>query len=130
MIIGFIIRSLICALLFGVGIWTWNAKKPAGFFAGVEPPAVKDARKYNNSVATLWFLYARLMEALGIPFLFLEQNSVGFLAGRAGSRCADNRLHDRIHAYRKQVQEIITYQTERSTKTGQGLSVPALYDCV
>ena len=80
MILGFVIWSLTCASLFVIGIWTWNAKKPAGFFAGVEPPAVNDVRKYNHAVATLWFLYAGLMEALGIPFLFLKQNSAGFLS--------------------------------------------------
>ena len=79
MIAGFVIWSLTCVSLFVIGIWTWNAKKPAGFFAGVEQPAVKDARKYNHAVATLWFLYAGLMEALGIPFLFLKQNSASFL---------------------------------------------------
>ena len=79
MIAGFIIWSLMCALLFGVGIWTWNAKKPAGFFAGVKPPEVTDVRKYNHSVATLWFLYAGLFEAVGLPFLFLKQNSAAFL---------------------------------------------------
>ena len=79
MILGFVIWSLTCTSLVGIGIWTWNAKKTAGFFAGVEPPAVKDVRKYNHAVATLWFLYAGLMEALGIPFLFIKQNSAGFL---------------------------------------------------
>ncbi len=36
-------------------------------------------RKYNHSVAVLWFVYAILFELLGLPFLFLKQNSAGFV---------------------------------------------------
>ena len=85
MIAGFIIWSAVCAMLFGIGIWTWYAKKPAGFFAGVEPPEVTDVRKYNHAVATLWFLYAILMEAAGVPLLFLKQNSAAFLPAVLGA---------------------------------------------
>ena len=45
----------------------------------MEPPKVTDIRKYNHAVAILWFVYAALFELLGIPLLFLKQNSAGFI---------------------------------------------------
>ena len=79
MIVGFVIWSAITLMLLGIGIWSWVSKKAIGFFAGVEAPKVTDVRKYNRAVACLWFVYAALFDLLGIPFLFLKQNSAGFL---------------------------------------------------
>ena len=79
MMIGFVIWSIICLLVAGVGVWTWRSKEAAGFFTGVKPPEVTDVRKYNRAVAMLWFVYAALFELLGLPFLFLKQNSLGFM---------------------------------------------------
>ena len=79
MMIGFAIWSLVGVFLLGIGISAWISKKPVGFFTGVKPPEVKDTKKYNHSVAVLWFVYAILMEICGIPLLFLEQNSYGFI---------------------------------------------------
>ncbi len=79
MITGFVIYSLVSAIFLGIGVFTWRSKKPVGFFTGVEPPKVKDVSRYNRSVAALWIVYALLMEILGIPILFLEQNSAGFV---------------------------------------------------
>ena len=76
---GFVIWSAIALMLLGIGVWCLLSKKAVGFFAGVEPPKVTDVRKYNRAVARLWFVYAVLFELLGIPFLFLSQNSAGFL---------------------------------------------------
>ena len=79
MIIAFIIWSAVTILILVIGILTWRAKKPAGFFTGVEPPKVTDTQAYNHAVAILWFVYAALFELLGIPVLFLRQNSAGVL---------------------------------------------------
>ncbi len=79
MIIAFIIWSLVSAILFGISVLAWRSKKPVGFFTGVKPFEVNDTKKYNHSVAALWFVYAILIEICGIPLLFLEQNSVGFI---------------------------------------------------
>ena len=81
---GFVIWSVTDLLLLGVGIWAWRSKKAVGFYTGTKPPEVTDVRKYNRSVAILWFVYAGLFELLGIPFLFLKQNSPGFLWSVAG----------------------------------------------
>ena len=84
MIAGFIIWSMIALVLIGIGIWAWKSDKAVGFFSGVKPPEVSDVRKYNRSVAVLWFAYAVLFELLGLPFLFLKQNSAGFLLSVLG----------------------------------------------
>ena len=68
MIIGFVIWSIVSAIMLGIGIWSYRSEKPVGFFTGTKPPEVKDARKY-----------AVLLELFGIPFLFLKQNSAGFI---------------------------------------------------
>ena len=85
MLIGFIIWSSITFLLLGIGIWAWNSGTPVSFFSGVKPPEVKDVRKYNHSVAVLWFVYAVLFELLGIPFLFLKQNRALFVVSILGT---------------------------------------------
>ena len=79
MIVGFIIWSAVGLMLLGVGIWTRRSEKPAGFFSGVKPPEVSDVRRYNRATAALWFAYAALFELLGLPLLFLKQNSAGFI---------------------------------------------------
>ena len=66
-------------MLFGIGISAWISKKPVGFFTGVKPPEVSDTDRYNHAVAALWFVYAILVEICGLPLLFLEQNSAGFI---------------------------------------------------
>ena len=84
MIIGFAIWSIVFLVLLGIGIQAWKSDKAVGFYTGTKPPDVTDVRKYNRSVAVLWFVYAGLFELLGLPLLFLKQNSLGFLGSVAG----------------------------------------------
>ena len=79
MIIGFIIWTIVSIILLSVGVWAWISDKAVSFYTGIKPPEVKDIRKYNHSVSILWFIYAVLFELLGLPLLFLKQNSAGFL---------------------------------------------------
>ena len=85
MLIGFIIWSIVSAMMLGIGIWLYRSEEPVGFFTGVKPPEVKDVKKYNHAVGILWFVYAVLLEIMGIPFLFLEQNSAGFVPVMLGT---------------------------------------------
>ncbi len=78
MIFGFVIWSVVLLALLGIGVWAWKSEKTVGFYTGTKPPEVTDVRKYNRSVAVLWFVYAGLFELLGLPFLFLKQNAAGF----------------------------------------------------
>ena len=84
MIIAFIIWSVITLVFIVIGIISWRSEKPAGFFTGVKPPEVNDVVKYNHSVGTIWFVYAGLFEIFGVPFLFLKQNSAGFIIPMLG----------------------------------------------
>ena len=84
MIIGFVIWSMVFLVLLGIGIRALKSDQAVGFYTGTNPPEVTDVRKYNHSVAALWFVYAGLFELLGLPFLFSKQNGAGFLWAVAG----------------------------------------------
>lgn len=36
---------------------------------------MKDPVAYNRAVAKIWFVFAAVLEIIGIPMLFLQQNS-------------------------------------------------------
>ena len=84
MIIGFVIWSMVSLVLLGIGIRAWKSDKAVSFYTGTKPPEVTDVRKYNRSVAVLWFAYAGLFGLLGLPLLYLKQNKLGFLWSIAG----------------------------------------------
>lgn len=75
MIIAFVIWSMVSLLFFMISLSTWRAKREVGFFNGVKPPKMKNAIAYNHAVAKLWFVFGIIFEILGIPLLFIEQNS-------------------------------------------------------
>ena len=75
MIIAFVIWSVVAVIFFIIGVSTWKAKETVGFFTFVDPPKIKDTKQYNHAVAKIWFTVAFVFEILGIPFLWLKQNS-------------------------------------------------------
>jgi hypothetical protein len=79
MIIGFIIWSICALIFFSIGASCWKSEEAVGFFTFVKPPAVSDIGRYNRAVSILWVVSAVLLELLGIPILFIEQNSPVFL---------------------------------------------------
>ncbi len=79
MIIAFIIWSIVAVLFLGIGISGRKAKEAVGFFTFVKPPVVTDINMYNHSVSMLWMIAAVILEVIGIPLLFLEQNSPMFV---------------------------------------------------
>ncbi len=86
--LGFIIWTLTCVALAGFGIYALKAKEAVSLWAGTEAPKVKDVKKYNRAVAILWFIYAAVFELFGVPLLFLEQNSAGFVPVMLGTVAA------------------------------------------
>lgn len=72
---GFLIWSAAAVIFLVLGKVSWKSKKPVSFFTFVKPPVVKDVKKYNHAVAILWFVSTILFEILGIPLLFIRQNS-------------------------------------------------------
>jgi hypothetical protein len=93
--------------MFGIGIWSYRSKEPVGFFSGVKPPEVKDTKKYNHAVAILWFVYAALLEIMGIPLLFLKQNPAGFIPVLLGTVFISIGLvvGGRLYVYRTKAQD-------------------------
>ena len=78
MFIAFLIWTLCAGIFLAIGISSFKSKEPVGFFTFSNPPKVNDVDGYNKAVAKLWFVVAVIFEVLGIPFLFLEQNSPEF----------------------------------------------------
>ncbi len=76
MIVAFIIWSVVALLFVVIGIVNWRSKTEIGFFTGVEPGKKKDIVGYNHAVAKIWFFYAAIFEIIGIPVLFIPQNSI------------------------------------------------------
>lgn len=75
--IGAFIGWTAVALLFAViGHRVGKSEKPAGFFTGVPAVKMKDVKGYNRDVARIWVRFAVCMEILGIPLIFIEQNSI------------------------------------------------------
>lgn len=68
-IIGFIIWSIVGCLFIGVGIYSFFAKKPMGFWANAEMFQVTDVKKYNRAVGKLFCAFGIVMIILGIPLL-------------------------------------------------------------
>lgn len=79
MIIGFVVWSVIAVLFFGIGISGLKSKEAVGFFTFVKAPIVNDVEKYNRAVSILWFVGAVLLEIIGVPLIFFEQNSPIFI---------------------------------------------------
>lgn len=79
MVIGFAIWSIVSVIFMLLGVSARKSKKEVGFFTIAEPPKMKDVVKYNHAVGKLWFSFAVILEIMGIPFLFAEQNSPIFI---------------------------------------------------
>ena len=79
MIIGFIIWSMVSVLFLVIGMSCRRSDKAVGFFTFVKPPIVNDIKAYNKAVSVLWIVSAAVFEIIGIPFLFIKQNSPIFV---------------------------------------------------
>ena len=79
MIIGFIIWSIVTVIFVGIGISCRKSSEAVGFFSGCKPPIIENVEQYNRAVSNLWFVTAGVYEIMGVPLLFLEQNSLLFI---------------------------------------------------
>ena len=86
--IAFVIWGGIGLVLCGIGVSAWRSEKPAGFYAGIKPPEVRDVRGYNRAVAVLWFAYAALFVLLGLPFLLEVRNKAWLILPILGTVAA------------------------------------------
>ena len=78
-IIAFVIWSIVALVFVALSIMCYKSKEPVGFFTGVKPPEVTDVKGYNRAVSTLWIVFAVLFEAIGVPLLFLGENSAYYI---------------------------------------------------
>ena len=106
MIYAFIAWTLICAFMFCIGIKDYNSKEAVGFWSGTQPPEVKDLKKYNHGIGTLWMVYAIAMEIFGLPMAcfaaFLEVYPHGYLMMLLGGVLSTLGI---IHGYMRVVRK-------------------------
>lgn len=79
MVIGFVIWSICAAIFLGMGIRCRKSSEAVGFFTFAKPPIIENVEHFNHAVSTLWFTSAGVLEIIGVPLLFLEQNSPLFI---------------------------------------------------
>ena len=73
-LIGFVIWSIVGCLFIGLGIYSFFAKKPMGFWANAQMFEVTDLKKYNAAVGKLFTVFGMVFILLGLPLL-AGQNS-------------------------------------------------------
>lgn len=78
MFMGFVLWSVAAFIFLLIGISVRKSSEAAGFYTFAKKPVVSDIKKYNRAVSVLWFTAAAVLELVGVPFLFLEQNSPFF----------------------------------------------------
>ena len=71
---AFLLWTLCCCLLLGIGIYCFRSEKPVGFFANAKTFPVKDPKAYNRACGKLWIGYSLICILCGIPLL-AAQNS-------------------------------------------------------
>ena len=103
MIFGFVIWSIVFLVLLGIGIWAWKSEKAVGFYTGTKPPEVTDVRKYNRSIAVLWFAYAGLFELFKPSVPFPEAERCWLSLGHSGCGCNYDRADDCLQSDTPQV---------------------------
>ena len=79
-IIGFIIWSAVGCLFIGLGIYSFYAKKPMGFWANAQMFEVKDRKKYNAAVGKLFSVFGIVFILLGLPLLSGQNSPWIFLS--------------------------------------------------
>lgn len=85
--IGFIIWAVCGGLFVVIGICSFSAKKPVGFWANVKSPSVdeiSDIKAYNRAMGKMWCVFGIVFVLLGAPLL-TGQNSPWILLSILGA---------------------------------------------
>ncbi len=78
--IAFLIWSCCGIFFFSIGLYSFIAKKPVGFWANdCAPIMVTDMKKYNAAVGKLWIGFSFYFMILGLPFLLCPQRKAVLL---------------------------------------------------
>ncbi len=80
-IMAFIMWEIVAVVFLVIAISCRKAGKPVGFFSNVKPPEIPEENigNYNRAVSNIWFVFTGIFALLGIPMLFFEQNSAGYI---------------------------------------------------
>lgn len=78
---GFAIWTVVAFIFVVIGISCLHSKESVGFFTFMKSPQISDenVKNYNHAVSILWFIFAALLEIIGLPLLFFKQNSPIFM---------------------------------------------------
>ena len=82
MLIAFIIWTIVSLMFAAFSLYARCSKKPVGVFSNSPAPKkedIKDVKAYNKAVSNMWLVFAIIFEIIGIPLLFLKQNSAYFI---------------------------------------------------
>lgn len=74
-IIGFVIWCIAGGIFIGIGISSFCAKEPVGFWANVKMCEVNDTSNYNKAMGKLYCIFGIVFIILGLPLLLAGQNS-------------------------------------------------------
>lgn len=66
---AFIIWTIFGLFFFGLGIYSFRAKKPVGFWANAETLPMEDVKGYNKAMGKLWCVFSVIFILLGLPLL-------------------------------------------------------------
>ena len=67
--LAFIIWAVFGCVFIGLGIYSFFAKKPTGFWSNVKTYEISDVRHYNIAMGKLWCVFGLLFIVLGLPLL-------------------------------------------------------------
>ncbi len=86
-IMEFGVCTIVACIYVLIGVSAYRSKEAVGFFTFVKPPEIKKdkIKPYNHAVAKLWWGFAMGIEIIGIPLVFLEQNSPLFALVAVGA---------------------------------------------
>lgn len=74
-IIGFVIWCIAGVIFIGIGISSFCAKEPVGFWVNVKMCEVNDTSNYNKAMGKLYCIFGIVFIILGLPLLLAGQNS-------------------------------------------------------
>ena len=89
-LLAFIIWELCAGVFFAIGMYSFFAKKPMGFWANARRPSaedITDVGAYNKAVGKMWCVFGIVFMVLGIPLLS-GQNSSGAILSILGTMWA------------------------------------------
>lgn len=78
--IAFIGWTIVACIFAVMGLVHWKSDKVKGMINNRIPKIPENnVKQYNHAVGILYWIFSALLELLGLPLLFLEQNNPIFL---------------------------------------------------